>query len=275
MARPCTENRLRWDGKPGHYEVYCLTLTDRAGGVGAWIRYTILAPDSNPPTPATCSLWFLTMDPAGGVTARRQMLPATELEASDQPFRLRLGPATLLDGRAEGQLEDARWSLRWEPGRAYRHVRPALHRPMGDTFVDGVSARVLRCGRDAGLATAVVGSIGGEEFRSTSPLRLLANRSRFGLTGWRFEAVADSRGVRLLGEVDAEQRTLAGVTYHDPDGRPAYCANTEIASMRLHVYRRVAAGRGWTFARTLIAPGRAHFEYGQRTPAPGVELVLR
>ena len=37
-------NALRWDGAPGHYEVYYLTLTDPASGVGLWIRYTMVAP---------------------------------------------------------------------------------------------------------------------------------------------------------------------------------------------------------------------------------------
>ena len=40
MPRP-TPNALRWDGRAGHYEVYYLTLTDGASGVGMWIRYTM------------------------------------------------------------------------------------------------------------------------------------------------------------------------------------------------------------------------------------------
>jgi hypothetical protein len=37
-------NALRWDGAPGHYEVYYLSATDRGSGCGLWIRYTMLAP---------------------------------------------------------------------------------------------------------------------------------------------------------------------------------------------------------------------------------------
>ena len=59
------------------------------------------------------------------------------------------------------------------------------------------------------------------------------------------------------------------MTYEDPDGREAYCYNTEIASLRLQLHQR---GRPATILR---APGRAHMEYGQREPVPEVPLLLR
>jgi hypothetical protein len=78
-----------------------------------------------------------------------------------------------------------------------------------------------------------------------------------------------------VGEVDAPRATLAGVTYHDPDGRRAYCYNSEVASMRIFVWDRTARGRfGWTLRDTLVADGRAHFEYGQRAAVADVELLL-
>ena len=54
MARP---NALRWDGEPGHYEVYYLSLTDPASGIGLWIRYTMLAPSDGRRRPARCGSW--------------------------------------------------------------------------------------------------------------------------------------------------------------------------------------------------------------------------
>ncbi len=76
-------------------------------------------------------------------------------------------------------------------------------------------------------------------------------------------------------EVDADRGQLAGVTYHDPDGELAYCYNSETASMRLHVYERARQVGGWAHRRTLVARHRAHFEYAQRTPVPGLELLTR
>jgi hypothetical protein len=323
-------NALRWDGGPGHYEVYYLTFTDPASETGVWIRYTMLAPLEGAPT---CSLWFLTMSPREGLTARKATFSSAELTAEADPFRLTIASATLADGGASGEFEDVSWSLQWEPGRSYDPVEPLL-RPfastvfalpngdtaisgrigvgsqslsvegargaqahlwgskhaaawawarcgdfrtadgerVADTFIDGVSARVHRFGREVGPATPVVGRIDGEDFRSTSLPRLLSNRSDFAPGRWRFEAVAKRR--KLIGEVDADTRLLAGVTYHDPDGEPAYCYNSEAASMRLHVYRRSSPGPGWTYARTLFGAGCAHFEYAQRDPVPDLELLL-
>jgi hypothetical protein len=111
----------------------------------------------------------------------------------------------------------------------------------------------------------VVGHLGGRDFASTSPVRVIANLSRFALTSWTFEARDGAR--RLVGEVDAPRESLAGVTYHDPDGELAYCYNAEIATLRLQVWER------GELRETLVAPGRAHFEYAQREPVPGVPLL--
>ena len=69
--------------------------------------------------------------------------------------------------------------------------------------------------------------------------------------------------------------SLVGVTYHDPDGDLAYCYNSEVASMRLNLWDRTSRGRsGWVLRETLVADGTAHFEYAQRAPVDGVELLV-
>jgi hypothetical protein len=330
-------NELRWNGRPGHYEVYYLTITDPGTGVGIWIRYTMLAPvDGAGPS---CSLWFLAMDPRPGATpvlARKATYGIDRLRSTRDPFTLEVGGATLSDHGMAGAFEDVSWELRWPPApRPYQPVHPVLRRlriaktvlviphahvpvegavtlPGGerlelagthggqahlwgskhasswawihcndfttadggpvDAFIDGVSATVPRLGREVGPNTPIVARIDGAEFRSTSPLRILRNPSRYGLEGWRFEAIDGA--LRLVGEVETVPEQIAGVTYHDPDGDPAYCYNTETASIRLHLYERAARARGWAHVAALGARGRAHFEYAQRTPVPDRELHL-
>jgi hypothetical protein len=143
--------------------------------------------------------------------------------------------------------------------------------PRPGALVDGVSVFVSRLGREVGPNTPVVGRIAGEDFGSTSPLRVIRNHSTFALTGWRFEAVDGRR--KLIGEVDADRDQLAGVTYHDPDGELAYCYNSETASIRLHIYERARRVGGWAHRETLVGPGRAHFEYAQRTPIADLALL--
>jgi hypothetical protein len=327
-------NAVRWDGRPGHYEVYYVTLTDPRSGLGVWVRYTLRAPDD---AAAECALWLVAMAPDGDRSARKETFPASELEAFTDPFRLCLAGADLTDRGAAGSAGDGAWELSWEPRlRPYEFVHPLIRRagvvqtelvlphadlvisgtvrlgrrtleidgarggqahlwgmrhaarwawthasdlhaadgtPRPDTFVDAVSVYVERAGRELGPSTPVVGRFRGEDFVATDPVALVRARSRFGLSTWRFEARAGKR--RIVAEVDAPRGTLAGVTYHDPDGRPAYCYNSEVASMRLSVFDRTARGRfGWTLRDTLLADGRAHFEYGQRQSVADVPLLL-
>jgi hypothetical protein len=329
-------NALRWDGGPGHYEVYYVTLTDPATGTGVWVRYTMRAPLDRP---AECALWFVAMAPDGERIARRAVFPASELQAYSEPFRLCLAGADLSDRGAAGAIgADAAWELSWEPRlRPYALAHPLVARarvaqtelvlphadlaitgtvrigdrvleidgarggqahlwgtrhaarwawthcsdfhatggePRRDTFVDAVSVYVECLGREVGPSTPVVGRFRGEDFVATDPVALVRARSRHGLSTWRFEARAGKR--KVVGEVDAPRATLAGVTYHDPDGRPAYCYNSEVASMRVSVWDRTARGRyGWTLRHSLTADGRAHFESGGRAPVAGVDLLLQ
>jgi hypothetical protein len=330
-------NALRWDGQPGHYEVYYLSLTDRASGCGVWIRYTMVAPSDG--RQATASLWLMAMDPDGNVApiGRKSTWPADALHARPDPFELRIADAVLTERGASGAFEDVAWSLSWEPdGRPAEHVHPLLQwarvaktvlvlpqpdlavsgtvrwgehsleldsargaqahiwgskhasrwawvhcndletvqgeRRVGD-YVDGVSVFVPRLRRELGPTTPVVGRIGGEEFRSTNPVRVNANPSTFALTSWDFEARDGTR--KLAVDVDATRDTLVGVTYTDPDGELVYCYNSEVASLRCRAYQRdKAEPSGWRLVETLVAPGRAHFEYAQRERVPGLALQV-
>ena len=142
--------------------------------------------------------------------------------------------------------------------------------PVPGTFFDGVSALVTRFGRTLGPNTPIVGCFDGRPFHSTSPRRILTNASEFDVGRWDFAATDGSR--RLVGQVRPEPQQLAGVTYHDPDGREAYCYNTETATVQLEVSQR--RGRAWTVSQTLVSAGRCHFEFGTRTPIPGIELQV-
>jgi hypothetical protein len=146
--------------------------------------------------------------------------------------------------------------------------------PRPDAWIDGVSVFVPRFGREIGPNTPVVGRFAGQNFASTSPLRVTRNESRFGLTSWRFEAVDGDR--KLVVDVDAPREQLVGVTYHDPDGDLAYCYNSETASMHVRVWQRDRSlAEGWRVLDELVAPGRAHFEYAQREPLPDLDLQVK
>jgi hypothetical protein len=327
-------NALVWDGSPGHYEVYYLSATDPATGIGLWIRYTMRAPTAGA---ADCALWFMAMDRDGLRVGRKASFPIAALGAEPDPFRLRIGESELSDRGMTGGFGDVRWDLRWEPRLgAYEHVHPILRRakvaktilvlphpdlalhgtvrfdgreleldgargaqahlwgskhasrwawahcddfdspdgePREGDFLDGVSVYVPRLGREIGPSTPIVGRLLGEDFLATSPLAVTRTKSEIALTSWRFEARAGRR--KVIGEVDAPRESLVGVTYHDPDGDLVWCYNSEVASMRAEVWDRTAPGRsGWMLRETLVADGRAHFEYAQRARVADLDVLV-
>jgi hypothetical protein len=140
-------------------------------------------------------------------------------------------------------------------------------------FLDGVSVFVPRLGREIGPSTPVVGRFLDEDFVATTPIAVMRAPSTFGLSSWHFESVAGKR--KIVCEVDAPRQSLVGVTYDDPDGDLAYCYNSEASSMRVSVFDKAWPGRfPWMLRDTLESDGRAHFEYGQREPVPGIELLV-
>jgi hypothetical protein len=135
-------NALQWDGEPGHYEVYYVTLTDPGSGVGLWIRYTMVAPLPGTGEDATCSLWFLAMDPndPAANVGEKVSFPVAAMQGGREPFELRIADSVLSDTGMTGSLEqDGRrceWDLRWAPSLpAYGHVHPLLRRGIAKTVL--------------------------------------------------------------------------------------------------------------------------------------------
>ena len=317
-------NAVVWDGTPGHYEVFYVTLTDPASGFGVWIRQTMRAGLDG--APADCAVWFLAMHPDGRRFGRKETLPIDVW--SGDGGAIACGRSRLGDRGATGSVEGASWELSWSPRlpvaepvhqllRRAKIAKTVFTVPHPDVVIDGtirfgdeelevrgakggqahlwgskhaqrwawthcndlegaedsywegVSVFVPRFGRTIGPSTPVVARVRGEDFRSHGPVQIVRNASTFDLTSWTCVATDGKR--RLTAEITAPRASLVGVTYHDPDGDLAYCYNSEVASMTLHVEDR--AGRAWRRRETLVSPGRTHFEYAQRTPVDGVELL--
>ncbi len=160
---------MRWDGRPGHYEVWYLTLNDRATRTGFWIRYTMEAPAAGE---AHAELWFAFFDRADARKsfALRRRTPIAAFVETRDPWRLALGDASLTHGAAAGAIEGAghaaRWELAFQPGaETFRHLPDALYRsPLAQTKVLSPSLQARFRGRIVvdGRTIELGGDLGGE-----------------------------------------------------------------------------------------------------------------
>ncbi len=111
--------------KAGHYESFYLKLCRPGGGRAAWIRHTV---HKRPGEPATCSLWFTLFDAeAAGPRATKRQFAAEQLDAPQGAY-IRVGDATLADGRATGSVTTdvlaASWDLRFSDEHQPFHHLP-------------------------------------------------------------------------------------------------------------------------------------------------------
>jgi hypothetical protein len=128
-------NRLRFSGQAGHYEVYYLTLNQRAERLGVWLRYTLDSPLSGAEN-GYCELWAHVFDgkaPERSVGLKERM-PLAQL-ARPEGGILALGKAVLRDGEATGEIiRDGRqlaWTLRFSPLAWSAHLAPFPIRALG------------------------------------------------------------------------------------------------------------------------------------------------
>jgi len=132
------DNRLVWDGRPGHYEVWYLKLNLPELGRAFWLRYTLLAPARGQGAPCG-QLWavgFDAHDPSRNEAFRETFALGPRTFGHQTPgLLLRLGEAELRQDGCSGSLGDGgrehglSWDLRFTPdGPSLRHFPRPLYR---------------------------------------------------------------------------------------------------------------------------------------------------
>jgi hypothetical protein len=124
------DNAPAWNGKPGHYEVWFVTLSD--GHTGFWIRSTLHAPTGAAPEGR---VWFARFDrdrPERTV-AMNAAWPMGQVHDRPDPFELQIGDCMFASGRAAGRLSgeghEVEWELTWPTGDETLRLLPdALYR---------------------------------------------------------------------------------------------------------------------------------------------------
>lgn len=171
------------------------------------------------------------------------------------------GRALVLEGEPGGQTH--LWGRKHAHAWAWGHCN-AFERREG-TALEALTVRVRPHLPPLTFLTLV---LDGETLRFTRLADLVAGRGRMGTA--RYEFLARGSDARVEGRYSCRPDDMVIAEYHDPDGEPAYCANTEVADLRLTVHRRSGWGRRWVEQARLAAPGCGHFEIGGRSPDPSI-----
>jgi hypothetical protein len=110
-------NAPRCLDRPGTYEAWYVTVSDPATRHGFWLRYTTLNPAPGASaTAAHSALWAFSFDHDHPETnwGGKVTFPLRAMQASSQPFRLRLEGSGLERDGCSGQVHTERGSMRWD-----------------------------------------------------------------------------------------------------------------------------------------------------------------
>jgi hypothetical protein len=128
------DNIARTLGRPGTYEAWFLTFTDRTSGTGYWIRSTLCTSTRGA---ASAGVWFARFDRADPARTLGIHLAATEARVAPDAFDVEIAGSVMRSGAASGSLAGgghrARWDLQYPTGGP-------TYRPLPDAFYRGALA---------------------------------------------------------------------------------------------------------------------------------------
>jgi hypothetical protein len=176
------------------------------------------------------------------------------------------------------EVDGKRLELAGEPGgqthlwgRKHAHAwawgRATAFESHPGAAIEAVSARLMKGGRITPPLTVLSLYMGGEELHFNRLSSMPRSRARYGTGFYRFAAAGPT--ARVEGEFSCRPEDMLMAEYHDPDGEPIFCANTEVGDLRVSLFRRTRFGR-WREATVLHAPRTAHFEVARRERDPAI-----
>jgi hypothetical protein len=321
-------NLCHWDGKSPHYEVWFLTLNQRAANKGFWFRYAMESPaqitDGRSPRAALWAAFFNRAQPELNVGMVREW-PIDQFACDDREgFSVELGGGLLSATQARGRIAGADHSIAWDlsfvPNETtYHHVsrtlvgltRPsslvcspnldtrftgvisvdgveyvledepgcqshtwgrkhvddwvwvhsnAFERSPGTVF-EGLAARPRRLDRRLPPIQSLFLRHRGNEYRFTRMRMSEQWQRKLGMGYWSFEAT--NTRVHIEGVAQCRLRDMIQAEYSDPDGEPLYCVNSEVANLKIRLFRRTHGIR-FRHVETINSLGGAHLEHASR-----------
>jgi hypothetical protein len=177
------------------------------------------------------------------------------------------GESILLDG--EPGCQSHLWGRKHVDDWVWVHSNAFERLP--ETVFEGLAARPRRAGRTLPPIQSLYLSHRGEEHRFVR-LRLAEQwKRKLGMGYWSFSAM--STRLYIEGAAQCRLRDMLQAEYIDPDGERLYCINSEVANLKIRLFRRVHGVR-WRHVETIKSYATAHLEHAQRESDPVVRMAF-
>ncbi|HJQ69520.1 MAG TPA: tocopherol cyclase family protein [Blastocatellia bacterium] len=139
------------------------------------------------------------------------------------------------------------------------------------TVFEGLAARARTVGRTLPPLQSLYLRHRGEEHHFVR-LRLAEQwKHKLGVGYWNFSAM--NTRVLIKGSAQCRLRDMLQATYIDPDGEPLYCVNSEVANLKLRIFRRVK-GVHYRHVETINSRATAHLEHASRITDTEVKMAF-
>jgi len=139
------------------------------------------------------------------------------------------------------------------------------------TVFEGLAARPRRGGHRMPPIQSLFLRHRGEEHRFVRVRMAEQWQRNLGIGYWSF--AASSTRLRIEGAAQCRLRDMLQVEYRDPDSEPLYCINSEVANLKIRLFRRVR-GLRWRHVETISARSTAHLEHAARLTDESVRLAF-
>ncbi|HWO00636.1 MAG TPA: tocopherol cyclase family protein [Blastocatellia bacterium] len=137
----------------------------------------------------------------------------------------------------------------------------AFERSPGTVF-EGLAGRQRKLGRKLPPIQSLLLRHRGVEHRFTR-LRMAEQWQRkLGMGYWSFAAT--NTRVHIEGVAQCRLRDMVQAEYADPDGESLYCINSEVANLKIRLFRRTRGIR-FRHVETINSLGAAHLEHASRS----------
>ncbi len=112
--RRCNASRFVAGDRSGHYESWFQRANHRDRPLAFWIRYTVFCPKGRPGD-AAGERWAIYFDgESNRIAAAKEVVPLDACRFSPDGLDVRVGSASLVDGRLSGRVDSAAHALQWK-----------------------------------------------------------------------------------------------------------------------------------------------------------------